>query len=131
MKIINAKVHGYLDYLVVGLFIAGPLALGFKGTPAYLSFALAGVHMLVTLLTDMPLGVAKVIPMKVHGWIELVVAPVLVACPWVFGFGAETTTMTFFSAFGGVVFVAWLLTDYNYSKNTNVSEVKNETNRAA
>jgi hypothetical protein len=123
MKIINSKVHGILDYAVVALFVLGPVGLGLKGVPAYLSFALAGVHFLVTVLTNMPFGVVKVIPMKVHGLIELVVAPTLVAIPWVFGFNTDTNAMAFFSCFGGIVFIAWLLTDYSNTNNNNQSKM--------
>src|ERR1700677_3641018 len=48
------------------------------GTAALISYALAVIHLAMTVLTDMPLGVIKVIPLKLHALVELVVGPVLV-----------------------------------------------------
>ena len=49
----------------------------FKGGAAYLAYLLAAVHLGLTLLTDFPAGAFKLIPLRVHGWVELCVAPLL------------------------------------------------------
>jgi len=112
MKIINAKVHGYLDYLVVLIFVCGPVVFHLSTAPAVISYSLAGVHLLLTLLTDFPLGVVKVVPLKWHGIVELIVGPALVALPFVLGFGAEPSAQYFFVVNGIVVSLVWVLTDY-------------------
>lgn len=111
-KFLNARMHGFADFAVVALFGLGPTLFGFTGIVSTLCYGLAGVHLTLTLLTNFPFGVVKVVPFNIHGWVELAVAPTLVAIPWVFGFGQETTAMTFFTAFGAVVFGAWMCTDY-------------------
>lgn len=112
MKFVNPFVHGIVDYLVVAAFAAAPTLFGFTGMTGNVCYGLAGVHLLVTLLTNMPLGAMKVIPFTVHGWIELAVAPTLAAIPWVMGFNTDPTALYFFSGFGAAVFAAWLCTDY-------------------
>ncbi len=118
MKILSPKVHGMLDYVVVLLFLAAPKLIGLQGASALLSYALAGVHFLVTVLTDFPMGLVKLIPLKVHGWIELAVAPTLIAVPWVLGFAQVPAARWFYVADGVVIFLTWLITDYGAPATT-------------
>ena len=83
MKPISLTVHGAIDYLAVVIFAVAPAAIGLSGWPAALSYALAGIHLLMTLLTDFPAGVIKVIPIFLHQWVELIVGPVLVILAFV------------------------------------------------
>ena len=112
MRFLSPRVHGYLDYLVVVVFAVAPSLLGFSGTPAYLSWVLAGVHLSLTLLTAFPLGVVPVVPFAMHGMIELAVGPLLVAGPWILGFSDLPISRAFFIASGVAVFLVWLMTDY-------------------
>jgi hypothetical protein len=112
MKVITDTNHGILDYVTVALFALAPSLFGFAGTAALISYALAAIHLTMTLLTDMPLGVIKVIPMKLHSIVEMLVGPVLVigalALP-----NLVTGGRGFFVAVGAVIFVVWLLSDYS------------------
>lgn len=111
MKVITDTNHGILDYVTVALFALAPSIFGFAGTAALISYALAAIHLTMTLLTDMPLGVAKIIPMKLHAMVEMLVGPVLVigalALPGIFSGGRA-----FFIAAGVVICAVWLLSDY-------------------
>jgi hypothetical protein len=112
MKLISAKVHGILDYIVVAGFLAAPSLLGLTGLPALIAYILAGVHLTLTLFTRFPLGVVKVIPLKIHGFVELAVGPCLVALPFVLGFSDQFPAAAFYVTCGILIFVVWLLTDY-------------------
>jgi hypothetical protein len=112
MKIINAKVHGILDYIVVAGFLAAPSLFGLMGLPALIAYVLAGVHLTLTLLTAFPGGAVKVIPFKVHGLIELIVGPCLMVLPFVLGFTEQAPAAAFYAYGGILIFVVWLLTDY-------------------
>src|SRR5271169_2312097 len=112
MKIISPKIHGCLDYLVVLVFLAAPSLLHFSRTPAVISYTLAGVHLALTLLTNFPLGLVKVIPLKIHGFIELAVGPCLIALPFVLGLSSEPTAQAFYTICGIVILAVWALTDY-------------------
>jgi hypothetical protein len=110
MKILSPKIHGILDYVVVLVFLAAPVLFGMTGVPALLSYALAAVHLTLTLLTDFPMGALRVIPLPIHGWIELAVGPSLIAAPWLLAFSA--TARIFYAAAGVAILVTWRATDY-------------------
>lgn len=112
MKIISIKNHGILDYITVLAFLLIPTVFGFEGIPAYLSYALAGIHLLMTLLTSFPLGVAKVIPVKVHKIVEMAVGPLLIVVPWVLGFSDNLAARYVYIAMGLIIITVGLLTDY-------------------
>jgi hypothetical protein len=111
MKVISATTHGILDYLTVAIFLLAPSLLGLGGVAARLSYGLAVIHLTMTLLTDMPLGLIKLIPMTIHAFVEMLVGPALVASALllspIFGGGRE-----FFLVMGFVIFAVWLLSDY-------------------
>ena len=113
MRIMSSRVHGYLDYVTVAGFALAPSLIGLAGAPKWVCYMLAGVHLLLTLLTDFPLGARPLIPLKVHGVIEFVVSIVLIVLPWVLGFSAYAAARNFFLAAGITIFIVWLLTDYN------------------
>jgi hypothetical protein len=111
MKILSDTAHGILDYVTVAVFALAPSLLGLTGTAALISYALAVIHLAMTVLTDMPLGVIKIIPLKLHALVELAVGPVLVVgalgLPSFFAGG-----QAFFVAAGVAIFLVWLLSNY-------------------
>jgi hypothetical protein len=109
MKPISPTVHGAIDYLAVVIFAAAPAVIGLSGWPAALSYALAGVHLLMTLLTDFPAGVIKVIPIVLHQWVERIVGPVLVILALV---SMTEAARAFFVAMGVIIFAVERLTAY-------------------
>ncbi len=112
MKILSAPTHGILDYALVLLFALLPGVFGLDGLPAAILYVLAGVHLLVSLLTRYPLGVFKRIPFNAHGLLELLVAIALVALPWLLDFADQATARSVFIGLGLLLFVLWLLSDY-------------------
>jgi hypothetical protein len=111
MKIISDRIHGILDYVTVAVFALVPSVLGLTGTAALISYALAVIHLAMTALTDMPLGIVRIIPLKLHALVELVVGPVLVVgalvLPMLFAGG-----QAFFVVAGVAIFAVWLLSNY-------------------
>ncbi len=112
MKFITAKAHGVLDYVVVLLFSVAPTLFHFSTLPATISYALAGVHLALTLFTNFPLGIVKLVPFTLHGYIEALVGPCLVILPFVLRLTAETPALIFYVVCGIVIFSVWLLTNY-------------------
>ena len=109
MKILTARLHGYLDYAASAVFALAPSVLHFTGLPAFLSYALAVIHALMTFHTNFPLGLVKRLPFKLHATIELLVSILLIILSQlapVF----EGTPRPFFAAMGTVIFIVWLLT---------------------
>jgi hypothetical protein len=113
MKTIKAKEHGFLDYSVVLMFLAAPSLLHFSNLPALISYNLGGIHLVLTMMADIPLGPMKFIPFQWHGRVEMVVGPLLVALPFLLGFGSEPAAQYFFIITGIVIMAVWLLTDYD------------------
>lgn len=110
MRIVSLKVHGILDYITVVVFVISPAVLGFGGLPSYVSYTLAIVHLLMTLLSDFPCGLLRVIPMKIHKLVEIVVGPVLIVLPWILGF--DVYARYFFMFAGAAIISVGMVTDY-------------------
>lgn len=126
MKVISPRVHGILDYGTILLFALAPTIFGFEGMYATMCYVLAGGYLVVTLLTDFPLGIAHVIPFPVHGGLELVSGLALLAAPFLFGFSdLNETARNFFMIMGGLFLGAWLLTDWRAQTNAHKSVVPN------
>lgn len=112
MKVISPCIHGYLDFLIVAIFLLAPTVLGLSQLPAMLAYSLAAVHLIVTLASDFPFGMFKLIPFTIHGWIEHLVGPSLIALPFIFGFANEEIARNFYIAMGVVIIAVGILTDY-------------------
>ncbi|UYZ62785.1 SPW repeat domain-containing protein [Hymenobacter weizhouensis] len=113
MKVISPRVHGMLDYGTVALFALAPTLFNFEGPYATVCYLLAAGYLLITLLTDFPMGAMRVIPFPVHGGLELVSGLAFLAAPFVFGFNDLNETARNFFMIMGVVFLGtWMLTDW-------------------
>jgi hypothetical protein len=112
MKVISPRIHGYFDFLTVFIFLLAPTLLGLGQLSAILAYSLAVVHLIVTLASDFPFGVVKLIPFTVHGWIERMVGPLLIAIPFILNFSTEEAARNFYIAMGIIIVVVGMLTDY-------------------
>jgi hypothetical protein len=111
MKIISPTLHGVLDYLTCGLFFIAPSIFGFTGMYATVCYILGAGYLLISLITNMPLGAFKVLPFWLHGRLELVSGAVFIASPWLFGFANENgVARNFFVAMGLVFLLVFLCT---------------------
>ncbi len=110
-KIFCDKIHGVLDYGVVAIFAAAPGQIGITGASAALCYALALAQLVMTLCSDMPLGPKKIIPMRVHGMVELSVSLALVAIGLVLP-GLFADGQLFFTLMGAIVFFVWVSSNY-------------------
>ncbi len=111
MKTLNASIHGILDYATVIAFASAPTVLGFSGAAAYLAYLLAGVHLAMTVLTDMPLGLVKFIPMRLHALVEMLIGPTLIAVA-LLAPSLVVGAQGFFVASGIAICAVWFLSDY-------------------
>jgi hypothetical protein len=91
MRIIPTRIHGVLDYLMGVVLIAAPWLLDFAdgGPEQWVPVILGAGTIVYSLLTRYELGVARIIPMPVHLWIDLAAGILLAASPWLFGFSDE------------------------------------------
>ncbi|MGH7663255.1 MAG: hypothetical protein ACRENI_03010 [Gemmatimonadaceae bacterium] len=112
MHFLKSKTHGVLDLLTVVAFAAAPSIVGFAGLPATICYALAAIHLVLTLGTAFPLGVVKVVPLYMHGMIELAVGALLLVVPWLLGFADLLLARNFYIAAGLVILIVWFFSDY-------------------
>lgn len=110
---INAKIHGILDYIVVLFLWLSPSLFGLEGFTATFTYALGGVHLLLTILTKYSAGIIKIIPYSVHGIIEFLVAVGLAAFAYFYLAEHEgELARNYYYGFSGAVFLTWLLSKY-------------------
>lgn len=113
MGIIPPNVHRVLDYLGVIVFALAPTMFHITGNTRILAYALAVIHLVVTLATDFNATRARPLPFPIHGYIELAVGIILACVPfirhWTFG------AMRFFPAMGVALIILWLITRYRFT----------------
>ncbi|HVL39113.1 MAG TPA: hypothetical protein VM328_06950 [Fimbriimonadaceae bacterium] len=119
MKVIGPRFHGVIDYLACLVFFLAPSLFNFGGVPATISYIAGAGYLLVTLMTDMPYGLARVIPFPAHGAIEIVVALALLAMPWLAGFNDVENARNFFVAMGVLTALVWMMTDWRRTYATD------------
>lgn len=114
MKLLSPKIHGLVDYVSVVLLALSPSLFGLAGPAALLAYALAAIHLLLTVLTDFPLGLVKLVPFRLHGLVEIVVGVSLVALPWLLARAVNLGDRgrIFYTAFGVVLIAVFTVTDY-------------------
>ncbi len=96
MKIISSKTHAILDYATVIFLLASPSLFKMENSLSTFTYVLAGVHFLLTILTNFEFGLLKVIPFRIHGLIEIVVAVVLAAIAFWFNSNGSELGLYFY-----------------------------------
>ena len=94
---------------VVG-FLAMPVLLRLSGPPALLSYALAVIHLSITLATKFPDTGHRPIPLRAHGVIELVVGVGLIALP--FALGWTDNARNYYVVVGIILLIVWAVSNY-------------------
>src|SRR5207245_9090816 len=99
-KVISPKGHAIADYVTVGSFlIAGAMFWSRSKRAALSALVCGGAELAVSLLTDYPGGVKKVISFPLHGKIDMGLAAMAATMPEFMAFEDERET-TFFRAQG-------------------------------
>lgn len=112
MKVLNPTTHAVLDYGLAILFLLAPALFGFSGVAASVSYAVGVVYLAVSLLTQYPLGLFKLIPFPVHGVLESISAAAWIVIPWLFGFAEIPAARNFFILAGIGLLIVAALTNY-------------------
>lgn len=121
MNVLSPRNHAAIDYMTIVLFAVAPLVLGLDGAAATISYVLAAAHAAVTLATPPPVGFLRLLPMRLHGGIEVVVGALLVAGPWLLGDTFDGNDRTFFTVVGLVILAVWVVTHYPSREATDPS----------
>jgi hypothetical protein len=111
MKFITPKYHGIIDYLRVIILLVSPAIFGFTGSLAIFTYALGAAHLLLSILTDYPLGIFKIIPVTIHATIEVFAGIILIILAYTW-FHNNPVGKLFYVIYGTVILLTWLVTDY-------------------
>jgi hypothetical protein len=93
--------HGLLEYGAAVLMLAAPFLFGFDSEGATALSIIIGVGVLILAAsTAGPTGLAKVLPIRAHVLLDIALAAVLIAAPFLFAFSDEAAPTAFFMALG-------------------------------
>ena len=116
-KLIPARLHGCADFASAFALIACALAIGGSGLAVATGVVLGGGLIVVSVLTDYPLGLLKVIPFKVHSIGDYLGAATLLIAPFLLGFmDSDPGLGVFYVAVGATLVAVSLCTDYDTAR---------------
>lgn len=94
-------VHGAIEYIAAVLLIVAPFLLAFDSGAAVALSVVSGVVLIaVAASTEGPTSLIDSLPITVHLMVDFVLAVVLIASPFLFGFSDETEPTAFFLGLG-------------------------------
>jgi hypothetical protein len=103
---VPAFVHSLIEYIAGVLLIAAPLLLDYdSGAAKAVSIILGVLVLFLVATTTSTMSLINQVPLSMHIVFDYVIAAVMIASPFLFGFSGESTPTGVFLA-GGVV---WLL----------------------
>lgn len=110
MNLLTRAQHAGVDILTVAVFALAPAVLGLEGTAATLAYVLAGVHLLMTLLTaGLPGAPGRLVPLPVHGLVEAVVGVALGLIGWL---AYDGTEQAFYLVMAALILLVFAITPY-------------------
>ena len=88
MRFLPTRLHGVTDYVWGAALLSMPWLLGFAEVAAakWLAVAFGLAAFVYSAVTDYELGLARILPMPLHLWIDGLGGAFLAASPWLFGF---------------------------------------------
>jgi len=112
MAHLSRKAHGILDYVTVLVLAISPRLLNMSSAAAAFTYGLAGVHLLLTLLTNFELGVVRLVSFRIHGIIEFCVSILLIVVAYWFRTHNDLLSFYYYFVFSIVLFIVWLQSSY-------------------
>lgn len=110
---IGPTAHGAVDYAFAAMNTMAPALFGLTVPAKAICYGFAASQGLLNALTDHPLAVKKVVPLRVHGEVETPYLPAILALPWITGALKQRNARMYFGAFFAVACANYFLTDYN------------------
>ena len=101
-KFIPTYSHAVIDYILVIVLLIGPFIseFDFSGMAATICFISSGIVALLSILTASEGGLIRIIPMKIHLAIDILLGIFLIASPFILRFSSQTY---FFHIFIGII----------------------------
>ena len=105
--------HGIIDYAFATLNTLAPTLFGLKGPAKAICYGFAATQGTLNALTDTPVGLKKVVPLRMHGKLETPYVPAILLLPLVTGAFKQRNARLYFGAFFAMAVTNYMLTDYN------------------
>jgi hypothetical protein len=118
MKILSSKVHGIIDYILVLFLATSPYLFKMESPLCIITYSLACVHFLLTILTNFEPGILKLIPFRVHGFIELIVAIGLGSLSLWFREKGNGLGFYYFAGLAVAILIVFNLTDFKGARKS-------------
>lgn len=85
MKPINSKLHGILDY-TIALALASPFIVNYysRNEDTWILGAIGGILATYSLFTNYEFGLIRLISMKVHLVLDVILGLLLIIVPWIY-----------------------------------------------
>jgi hypothetical protein len=110
---ISRLIHGAVEYTLAVILLAAPFVLSFDSGAAKAASIVAGVLVLImAAVTDGPTSLVNSMPLAAHILLDYVLAGLLIAAPFLFGFSHETAPTAFFIVLGVLQLLVTIATRY-------------------
>ena len=131
MRILDARIHTFLDVALAIAFVLGPLVFGLGGSPAVISFVLALAFVVLAAVTGIRARRGPTALSIPHGLVELAITIFLAFLPRLDGYSPGSPARKFFWIMAVAVGVVWLLSAYGRqtldARRTHVAALSNES----
>jgi hypothetical protein len=104
--------HGIIDYLLIVFVFASPTLFKMEGLLGTITYTLAAVHLLVTVLTNFEPGLIKVIPFRIHGLLEIVITITLAVLSFWFYNNGTNFGFYYYMVLAIAIMIVFILTDF-------------------
>jgi hypothetical protein len=114
--LIGVRLHGWLDDIVVLVFLIGIRVLELHGAAFFIALAGAAVHFALARCTRYPQGQYGLVSFRTHAFIELAEGILVLAAALLFVSPQASVARAFLAVMGGLQFGAFALSDYKWPK---------------
>src|SRR5262245_40817392 len=113
--LIGARLHGWLDELVVLTYLIGGFLLRLRGMAMWTVLVAAAVHFFLVRFTNYPQGLVRKLPFRAHAFIELAEGLFVIASTlWLIPADTPTSARAFLLILGASQLVAFSFSDYRW-----------------
>ncbi|WP_373285447.1 SPW repeat domain-containing protein [Flavobacterium limi] len=88
MKLLSTNIHSVMDYIVGGLLVVCPLLFSINSNSAggITLYAAGGTLLLHNIITKYEAGIFRILPLRIHLLLEVIIGIFLAASPWLLNF---------------------------------------------
>lgn len=116
MKLISPKLHGIIDYMLIIFLYASPTFFAMQKDVATYVYLLATAQLILTVITDYSFGMFRMVPLKVHQFIELAISLGMIVAAFAL-FQYDERTQPYFAGLGIFWLIVVVFTDYSKKRD--------------